>query len=73
MNYLDIFKITIPYIIPSGLNILTHYVCDYMGCNNWYTLFGYNLACNTCIDFKKTLKDHQLSLVMYLGGKNFLN
>ena len=55
-------KITLPFLIPSSLNIGTHFLCEFIGCNNWYSLLGYNLACNACIDAKKILKDHQVNM-----------
>ena len=61
-------KITLPFLIPSSLNIGTHFLCEYIGCNNWYSLLGYNLACNTCIDAKKMLKDHQVNMYWSIGS-----
>ena len=68
INYIGIVKAIFPFFIPSGFNIFTHFICEYIGCNEWYSLLGYNLACNTCIDIKKLLKDHQISLLMWVGG-----
>ena len=52
---------------PVGINLFTHLFCDYFGCNEWYSLVGHNLVCNSCIDLKKTLKDHQLAIYCSLG------
>ena len=68
INFIGIGKVILPFFIPSGLNIFTHFICEYMGCHEWYSLLGYNLACNSCIDIKKLLKDHQMSLLMWIGG-----
>ena len=61
-------KIVSPFLIPSSLNIITHFLCEYIECNNWYSLLGYNLACNACIDAKKILKDHQVNLYWSIGS-----
>lgn len=55
-------KIVLPFLIPSTLNVGTHFFCEYIGCDTWYSLLGYNLACNACIDAKKILKDHQVNM-----------
>ena len=54
-------------MFPIGVNLFTHLVCEYFRCNEWYSLFGHNLVCNSCIDVKKTLKDHQLAIYCSVG------
>ena len=54
-------------LIPVSINVITHLICDYFYCNEWYSLFGHNLICNSCIDTKKILKDHQLAIYCSLG------
>jgi hypothetical protein len=61
-------KIVLPFLIPGTLSIGTHFVCEYIGCNEWYSLLGYNLACNACIDTKKILKDHQVNMYWSIGS-----
>jgi hypothetical protein len=61
-------KIVGPFLIPGVLNIGTHFLCESIGCNEWYSLLGYNLACNACIDAKKTLKDHQVNMYWSIGS-----
>tara|TARA_B100000575_G_C23028712_1_gene592338 strand:- start:643 stop:912 length:270 start_codon:yes stop_codon:yes gene_type:complete len=68
MDFIGICKLTIPFLFPSGLSIATHYVCEYIGCNEWYSFLGYNLACNACIDAKKILKDHQVTMYWSIGS-----
>ena len=59
---IDASKIILPFLIPSTLNIITHTICEYFLCNEWYSLFGLNMACNACIDGKKILKDQQMNM-----------
>tara|TARA_Y100000817_G_C16858294_1_gene544856 strand:- start:1497 stop:1766 length:270 start_codon:yes stop_codon:yes gene_type:complete len=61
-------KLILPFLIPCSLNIGTHFLCNYIGCDTWYSLLGYNLACNACIDAKKLLKDHQLNMYWSIGS-----
>ena len=61
-------KLTLPFLIPCTLNIGTHFICEYIGCDTWYSLLGYNLACNSCIDAKKLLKDHQVNMYWSIGS-----
>tara|TARA_Y100000389_G_C17456464_1_gene518496 strand:+ start:154 stop:423 length:270 start_codon:yes stop_codon:yes gene_type:complete len=61
-------KLAFPFLIPSSLTIGTHFLCEYIGCNEWYSLLGYNLACNSCIDAKKILKDHQVNMYWSIGS-----
>tara|TARA_B100001093_G_C26640560_1_gene932981 strand:+ start:146 stop:433 length:288 start_codon:yes stop_codon:yes gene_type:complete len=61
-------KIIIPFFIPSFLSISTHFICEYIGCNEWYSLLGYNLACNACIDAKKMFKDNQVNMYWSIGS-----
>ena len=61
-------KLVSPFLIPPTLNIFTHFICEYIGCDNWYSLLGYNLACNACIDAKKLLKDHQVNMYWSIGS-----
>ena len=58
----------IPFLFPSFISFFTHHVCEYMGCNEWYSLLGYNLGCNSCIDAKKMLKDHQVNMYWSIGS-----
>ena len=61
-------KIIIPFMIPSTLNIITHTICEHFHCNEWYSLLGLNIACNTCIDAKKILKDQQMNMYWSIGS-----
>jgi len=61
-------KLALPFLIPSTLTIGTHFLCEYIGCNEWYSLLGYNLACNSCVDAKKILKDHQVNMYWSIGS-----
>ena len=68
LNYLLMgSKIVAPFLIPGAMNIGTHFFCELIGCNEWYSLLGYNLACNACIDAKKALKDHQVNMYWSIG------
>ena len=60
-------KIVFPFLVPTTLNICTHYICEYFHCDEWYSLLGLNIACNTCIDLKKFLKDHQNNMFWSIG------
>ena len=53
--------------LPFFCNIILHIICEYFECNNWYNLFGHNLICNACIDGKKIIKDHQISIYITFG------
>ena len=55
-------KIVLPFLLPSTLSFITHTICEYFKCDEWYSLLGFNLACNTCIDAKKIIKDHQMNM-----------
>ena len=68
MNLIGVCKLIIPFFFPSALSIATHYICESIGCNEWYSLLGYNLACNACIDAKKILKDHQVTMYWSIGS-----
>ena len=57
-----------PFMIPSLLSFCTHEVCEYMYCNHWYSLLGHDLICNSCIDAKKMLKDHQINMYWSIGS-----
>ena len=57
-----------PFMIPSFLSFCTHEVCEYMDCNHWYSLLGHDLICNSCIDAKKMLKDHQINMYWSIGS-----
>ena len=76
MNYYDILKVDIKEYIPFKLCILfipitltyiIHYICDYLYCDEWYSLLGLHLFCNACIDAKKILKDHLINIYIYSG------
>ena len=67
-QYSKYIQYPILLLFPFFINYIVHYSCNYFNCNEWYSLLGYNLACNTCIDIKKLLKDHQISLLMWVGG-----
>ena len=60
-------KIILPFLLPTTLNICTHCICEYLKCDAWYSLLGLNMACNTCIDLKKFLKDHQINMYWSIG------
>jgi len=67
-SYLSIHNLSLFSIfIPIILNIIVHFTCEYFYCNHWYNLFGHNMICNTCIDTKKILKDHQISIYVSIG------
>ncbi len=68
INFIGAIRIIVPFLFPSVLSIVTHYLCDYIGCNEWYSLLGYNLACNACIDSKKVIKDHQVTMYWSIGS-----
>lgn len=61
-------KIVAPFAIPTVLNVCTHLICENFGCDEWYSLLGFNLACNTCIDAKKILKDQQTNMYWSIGS-----
>ena len=48
-------KIPIAIMFPTFVNISVHYICEYIYCNEWYSLNGLSLHCNACIDIKKIL------------------
>ena len=43
-------KLILPFLIPCSLNIGTHFLCNYIGCDTWYSLLGYNLACKIALN-----------------------
>ena len=61
-------KVILPFMIPSALQVGTHLVCENFGCEEWYSLLGFNLACNACIDAKKLLKDQQVNMYWSIGS-----
>ena len=61
-------KIILPFMIPSSLNLVVHGICEYFQCDQWYSILGLNMACNTCIDAKKLLKDHQMNMYWSIGS-----
>lgn len=60
------FKILL-FFVPIILTYIIHYVCNYFYCDEWYSLLGFNMFCNACIDTKKILKDHQINIYIYIG------
>ncbi len=58
----------IPFLYPPIASVCVYLICNYIGCDEWYTSFGFNLSCNACIDIKKQLKDHQIALYLSIGA-----
>jgi len=60
-------KIVGPFTLPTIANTSVYYICKYFECDEWYSILGLNLACNSCIDVKKFLKDHQMNMYWSIG------
>jgi len=65
---INTLKVILPFTIPTALNVCTHLICENFGCDEWYSLLGFNLACNACIDAKKILKDQQINMYWSIGS-----
>ena len=66
-SFLNFVQPLLILLLPLSLNFGVHFACDALGCNNWYSLFGHNIVCNGCIDAKKILKDHQITIYFSVG------
>ena len=60
------FKFLI-FFIPIFVSFIIHHICNYFYCDEWYSILSLNMICNACIDIKKILKDHQISIYIGLG------
>ena len=55
------------FSLPLFISFIIHRICNYLYCDEWYSILGLNMMCNACIDIKKLLKDHQISIYIGLG------